>query len=113
MKARALARFVRCGPRKVRRYAELIQGRSLKEARGILAVQTSPSAKALALVLDSAAANAENNHDMDADDLVVAQASADGGFKMPRMRPRARGRADRYYRRTCHITVVVDDGQDG
>ncbi len=111
MKARALSRFVRCGPRKVRRYADLIRGRELKDARALLAVQSSPSAKALALCLESAVANAENNHGMDSEELTVVEASADGAFKLPRLRPRARGRADRYYRRSCHITVVVDDGQ--
>lgn len=112
MRARALARYVRCGPRKVMRYADLIRGKSLAEARAVLAVQSSPAAKSLALCLESAVANAENNHNMDAKDLAVAAATVDGAFKMPRLRPRARGRADRYYKRTCHITVVVSDGQD-
>jgi large subunit ribosomal protein L22 len=112
MKATAIARYVRCGARKVRPYAALIRGKNLREARAALAVQSSPSAKVLSLCLESAVANAENNHGMDADDLKVAVVMVDGAFKMPRLRPRARGRADRYYKFTCHITVSVSDGQD-
>jgi large subunit ribosomal protein L22 len=100
---------MRFGPRKVMRYADLIRGKSIEEARAILGVSSSPAAKALALCLNSAVANAENNHDMDTDDLTVRKATVDGGMRMPRLRPRARGRADRYHKRTCHITVVVAD----
>ncbi len=109
MEAKAVAKYVRCGPRKVRRYAELIRGRSVDEARKILSVQASPAAHALKKCMESAVANAENNYAMDAEELQVAVAAADDGLKMPRIRPRARGRADRYMKRTCHITVVVRD----
>lgn len=112
MEARAIARYARFGPRKVKLYADMIRGKSLTEARGLLAVSASPAAKALAACMESAAANAENNHAMDAADLSIGATWVDGAFKMPRMLPRARGRADRYYKRTCHITVVVTDGQD-
>jgi len=111
MDARAIAKYVRCGPRKVMRYADLVRGKALGEARAVLGVQPSPAAKALSLVLESAVANAENNHNMDGDDLTVKTVMIDGSTKMPRLKPRARGRADRYVRRTCHITVVVSDGQ--
>jgi large subunit ribosomal protein L22 len=111
MEARAISRYARFGPRKVMLYADLIRGKELPQARALLAVSSSPAAKALLAVLESAVANAENNHNMDAGDLAVKAAMVDGAFKMPRLRPRARGRADRYYKRTCHITVVVSDGQ--
>lgn len=112
MQARAIAKHVRFGPRKVMRYADLIRGKALGQARATLAVSASPAAKALSLTLESAVANAENNHNMDADELTVQTVMIDGSLKMPRLKPRARGRADRYVRRTCHITVVVSDGEE-
>lgn len=110
MEAKAIAKYVRFGPRKVAKFAALVRGKALPEARAYLGVQASPAAKALSLCLESAVANAENNHNMDADDLAVKTVMVDGGIKMPRMKPRARGRADRYMKRTCHITVIVSDG---
>jgi large subunit ribosomal protein L22 len=111
MEARAIAKHVRFGPRKVMRYADLVRGKALGTARAVLGVAPSPAARALSQVLESAVANAENNHSMDAADLTVKTIMIDGSLKMPRLKPRARGRADRYVRRTCHITVVVSDNQ--
>jgi large subunit ribosomal protein L22 len=112
MEVRSVARFVRCGPQKVRRYAQLIRGRGLAEARAILGVQASPAADVLRKVLNSAAANAENNFDLEPDALSVQTAIADDGVTMPRVRYRARGRVDRIKKRTCHITVVLTDGEE-
>jgi len=112
MEVRAVAKWVRVGPRKVRRFADLVRGKSIGEARAILGVQSSPAAGLLRKTLESAIANAENNHDLDAGDLTVAKAHVDMGFDLPRMLPRARGRADRIHKPTCHITVVVSDGEE-
>ena len=112
MEARAIAKYVRFGPRKVKRYADLVKGKALGLARSYLGVQSSPAAHALSLVLESAVANAENNHNMDGDDLSIKTIMVDGAVKMPRLKPRARGRADRFMRRTCHITVIVTDGAE-
>jgi large subunit ribosomal protein L22 len=112
MQVRAAARYLRRAPRKVRRYAQLIVGKDIKSARAILAVQNSPAARELAKVLNSAAANAETNHDLDVDDLWVEKAYADEALILPRLRPRARGRADRVKKRTCHLTVILTDGED-
>jgi len=112
MEVRSVARFVRCGPRKVRRYAALIRGRALDEARGVLAVQASPAADLLRKTLNSAAANAENNHDLAPDTLSVLSAHVDDALKMPRAQYRARGRVDRLKKRTCHITVILTDGEE-
>ncbi len=109
MEARAVAKFVRVGPRKIRRYLPLIRGRSIDEALSTLAVHAGPSTEPLEKCIQSAAANAENNHGMSADELWISQAVVDEGFRIPRMKPRARGRADRFHRLTCHITVVVSD----
>jgi len=112
MEVRSVARFVRTGPRKVRRYVDLIRGRSLGDARAILSVQSSPAAGLLAKVLNSAAANAENNFGLDAETLTVHAAHADGGLTIPRVRYRARGRVDRIKKPSCHITVVLSDGEE-
>ncbi len=112
MEARAVSKYVRIGPRKVRRYLPLVKGKRIDAAVAVLKAAGSPSTEALIKCIMSAAANAENNHGMDADDLWVKAAYVDMGFSMPRLRPRARGRADRYYRPTSHITVVVSDERD-
>ncbi len=112
MQVRAQARYLRRGPRKVRRYAKLIVGKAVPEARAILAVQSSPACRELSKVLESAVANAENNHGLEADELTVVQAYVDDGLTIPRIKPRARGRADRIRKRTCHVTVVLTDGEE-
>jgi len=112
MDIRCVAKFVRTAPGKVRRYADLIRGQSLTHAKAVLAVQSSPAATALAKVLKSAGANAENNHGLDTDALTVKYAQADDGVTMPRVRYRARGRAERIKRRSCHIVVVLTDGEE-
>jgi large subunit ribosomal protein L22 len=109
MDVRAQAKYLRRGPRKVRRYAELIVGKDIQQARAILSVHTSPACRELHRVLESAIANAENNHNLDAEDLTVRKAYVDGGMSIPRIKPRARGRADRIKKRTCHVTVVLSD----
>ena len=109
MEARAIAKWIHRGPRKVRRFIELIRGRSADEARAILGAQVSPAAADVLSCLDSAVANGENNHGMDPDDMIVLTAVVDEGPRMRRLRPRARGRADIQRRPTCHITVVVSD----
>ena len=112
MEARATSKFVRVGPRKVRRYLPLVRGKSIDAAQAALKNAGSPSTEALSKCIAAAAANAENNHGMAADELWVKEAIVDMGFRMPRLKPRARGRADRFYRPTSHITVVVSDEFD-
>jgi len=112
MEVTAKARYLRRGPRKVRRYADLVKGKPVDEARAILAVYSSPAVRELMKVINSAAANGENNFSLDPEDLFIRQILVDEGLRMPRVRPRARGRADRYHKRTCHVTVVLSDGMD-
>lgn len=112
MEVKAVSKWVRTGPRKVRRFVDLIRGKSIQDARAILRVQSSPAAGVVLKTLDSAVANAENNHDLDAEDLTIARTFVDGGFGIPRMLPRARGRADRIRKPTCHVTVVLKDQGD-
>ena len=104
---RATAKFVRTAPRKAQLVAEQIRGRSVPEARTILAFMTRDAARDVARVLMSAVANAEANHGLDGDDLYVATATVGAGPTLKRWRARARGRVGRIKKRTCHITVTL------
>jgi large subunit ribosomal protein L22 len=104
---RAVAKWVRISPRKARLVIEHIRGRSVPEARTVLAFTTRAAAREIEKVLSSAVANAEANHNLDGDELVVSAAYVDEGPVMKRWRPRARGRAARIRKPTCHITVKL------
>jgi large subunit ribosomal protein L22 len=108
----ATAKYVRVSPRKAGDVARLIRGKKVSEARAILSLTPRAAAKLVSKVLDSAVANAENNHDLDADDLYVTQAYVNGGPTLKRFRPRAMGRASRIRKRTSHITVCVDEKKE-
>ena len=105
--ARSTARYVRVTPQKARRIVDLIRGLPAAEAQTILRFAPQAASEPVGKVLDSAIANAEHNHDLDRDSLVVTQAYVDEGPTMKRFRPRAQGRAYRIRKRTSHITVVV------
>jgi large subunit ribosomal protein L22 len=104
---RAVARWVRMSPRKARLVTEHIRGRSVPEARTVLAFTPRAAAREIEKVLRSAVANAEANHNLEGDQLVVSAAYVDEGPVMKRWRARARGRAVRVRKPTCHITVVL------
>lgn len=107
MEARAIARYLRVSPFKARQVADLIRGKDVDEAVGILRYTNKKSAPMISKVLKSAIANAEHNYDMDTDALYVSEIYIDEGPIIKRMRPRAYGRADVRRHRTSHITVVV------
>lgn len=107
MQARAVARYVRISPRKARQVTNLIKGKSLSEALAVLQFTPKRASRIVEKVVRSAAANAENNHDMNTDALYVVNSYVDEGPTMRRYIPRARGRADRIRKRTSHITVVL------
>ena len=104
---RARASYVRTSAYKAREVLDLIRGRSCAEARDILAFSERDAARPIGKVLDSAVANAEHNDGLDDDELYVSACYADEGPTLKRWRPRARGRATRIRKRTCHITVIV------
>jgi large subunit ribosomal protein L22 len=104
---RAQAKWVRMSPRKGRVVAEHIRGRSVPEARAVLAFTPRAAAREIEKVLASAVANAEANHGLSGDDLVVHAAVVDEGPTMKRWRARARGRVARIKKRTCHITLTL------
>jgi large subunit ribosomal protein L22 len=105
----ATAKYVRVSPRKAGDVARLIRGKRVEEAKAILMLSPRAAAKLVGKVLDSAVANAENNENMDSDELYVAEAYVNGGPTIKRFRPRAMGRASRIRKRTSHITVCVDE----
>jgi large subunit ribosomal protein L22 len=106
----AVAKFVRVSPRKARLVADHIRGRSVPEARSILAFTPRAAAREVEKVLRSAVANAESNPNLhwNGDELYVSAVFVDDGPTIKRWRARARGRVNRILKRTCHITVKVD-----
>jgi large subunit ribosomal protein L22 len=104
---RAQAKWVRMSARKARIVLDHIRGRTVPEARTILAFTQRAAATDIEKVLRSAVANAEANHGLDGDDLVVAAAYADEGPTLKRWKPRARGRVNWIRKRTCHVTLVL------
>jgi large subunit ribosomal protein L22 len=107
MQTQAVLKFARMSPTKVRLVADQIRGVHVEEALNILTFSKKAAARLIKKVLDSAIANAENNEGWDVDELKVATIYVDEGPMFKRMRPRARGQADRILKRTSHITVKV------
>jgi large subunit ribosomal protein L22 len=112
MRVRAQAKWVRTSARKARVVLEHIRGRSVPEARTILAFTQRAAATDIEKVLRSAVANAEANHGLDGDELVVEAAYADEGPTLKRWKPRARGRVNRIRKRTCHVTLVLVEQEE-
>ena len=104
----ATARYIRMSPRKVKVVIDMIRGKSAKEAAAILTYTPKAACEPVLKVLNSAIANAENNLDMNRDDLFVAEAYANQGPTLKRYRARARGSASPIRKRTSHITVILD-----
>ena len=111
-RVRAQAKWVRMSARKARLVLDHIRGRTVPEARTILAFTTRAAARDIEKVLRSAVANAEANNGLDGDDLVVEQAYADEGPTLKRWKPRARGRVNRIRKRTCHVTLVLAEAPE-
>ena len=109
MEAKAHAKYIRISPRKVKIVCDLIRGQDTKMAKAILSQTPNASAEVLLKVLSSAIANAENNHNMDPDNLYVSETYANPGPILKRIRPVSKGRAHRINKRTSHITVVLSE----
>ena len=106
--ALAQARYVRMTPMKCRRVIDLVRGMPLEQALDVLRFDVHAASDPIYKVLHSAAANAENNKNLDRSRLFVSQAYVDEGPTLKRFRPRAQGRAFRIRKRTSHITIVVE-----
>ncbi len=110
--AKASARYVRMSPRKVRQVVDLIRNKDIGEALAILQLTPRASSQVIEKLVKSAVANGENNFDMDPDSLYIAECYVDQGPTLKRIRPRARGMADRIAKRTSHITVVLKEKEE-
>lgn len=113
MEAKAVARQVRIAPRKARLVIDLIRGKEVGEAIGILKNTNKAASPIIEKVIMSAVANAEHNYEMEPEDLYISEAYVDEGITLKRFRPRAMGRATRINKRTSHITVVVKEKKEG
>ena len=108
MKVRAIARYVGISSKKLHLVASEVRGKRVDEALALLGFYTTPSARAIAKVVKSAAANAENNNQVPVSDLKIVGLYIDQAASLRRFRAQARGRANPILRRTSHITAVVD-----
>jgi len=113
VEAKAISKFVRISPRKVRLVVDLVRGKKVNEALAILKYTPKGASEAVTKVVKSAAANAENNLQMNRDELFVTACYVDQGPTLKRMSPRAMGRADVIRKRSSHITIVVGDKKEG
>jgi large subunit ribosomal protein L22 len=111
MEVQAKLRGARISAQKARLVADQVRGKPVDEALNLLEFSTKKAAHLVRKVLNSAIANAENNEGADVDDLRVSTVFVDEGLTMKRMRARAKGRGDRIFKRTCHITVKVADSE--
>lgn len=111
MRPKAVAKFIRISPDKVRIVLDVIRGQKVNDALAILANTPKAASEVLIKVVGSAAANAENNLNMSRNDLFIAECFADQGPTLKRIQPRAKGRAYRIDKRTSHITVILDTVQ--
>ena len=107
--SKAIAKYVRIAPRKLRIVINLIRGKSVQEAFAILKYTPKVGSEVIEKVLRSAVANAEHNYDMNVDNLVVSSACVDQGPTMKRIHPRSRGQAFKILKRSSHVTVAVGE----
>ena len=111
MEVTAKLKYARISPQKCRLVADVVRGKPVGNALATLRFMPKKGAEIVLKVLESAIANAENNEGADVDELKVSTVFVDEGMTMKRLRPRAKGRADRILKRSCHITVKVADGE--
>jgi len=107
MEVRAVAKYMRVSPQKVRMLVDAVKGKPVETGLTSLKFMPQKSARIVEKVLRSAVANADQNPDIDVDSLVIRNITVDGGPMLKRWRPRARGRATRILKRTAHITVTL------
>jgi len=111
MEVTAKLRYARISPQKVRLVADQVRGMPVENALEVLSFSQKKAARIVKKILDSAIANAEHNEGADIDELSVSKVMVDQAPVMKRIRPRAKGRANRILKRTSHITLAVSDGE--
>ena len=109
MEVSAKLKGAQISAQKVRLVADQVRGRHVDEALDVLEFSPKKASRLIKKLLDSAIANAENNEGADVDELVISSVFVDEGRTMKRLRPRAKGRADRIFKRSCHITLMVSN----
>jgi len=112
LEAKAIEKFIRISPRKLRYVADVVRNKSVEQAVDILTFTPKKAASILKKAVESAAANAAENHDMEEEGLFISRIMVNEGPILKRFRPRARGRATRIRKRTSHLKVVVSDGKE-
>lgn len=112
MKVTATTKYIRISPRKVRLVVDTVRGKPVSQALAMLSMMPQSAAKAVGKTVRSAAANAENNYTLDAEDLFIEQITADEGPTLKRFRPRAHGRVSPLLKRSTNITVVLEEKED-
>ena len=109
MEVSAKLKGAQISAQKARLVADQVRGRYVDEALDVLEFSPKKASRLVKKLLDSAIANAENNEGADVDELVISSVFVDEGRTMKRLRPRAKGRADRIFKRSCHITLMVSN----
>ena len=112
MEVTASAKRVRCSPRKARLVVDAVRGKRVNEGIAITRFLPNKTAEDVEKLLKSVAANAENNYDLDPEDLWIKAIYADDGPSYKRYKPKARGRVGRIIKRTCSITVIAEDREE-
>ncbi|MEJ2657751.1 MAG: 50S ribosomal protein L22 [Desulfobacterales bacterium] len=110
MEVRAVAKYVRISPQKVRKLIDAVKGKPVEEGLDLLKFMPQKAASIVEKAIRSAVANADQHPDMDVDSLVIQNITADQGPTLKRFRARARGRGTRILKRTSHITVILSEG---
>lgn len=109
---RASSRYVRVAPRKARLIADQVRGLHIEQARALLEFSPRGAAQDIRKLIESAASNAENNHDLVADEMRISEITVDEGPTLKRFRPRAQGRAAPIHKRTSHIAVALSPEEE-
>ncbi len=109
MQVRAVTKFVKISPRKVRLVVDVVRGKPVQQALDVLKLMPQRSATVVYKTVKSAASNAENNYNLDITDLVITRITADDGPRRKTYKPKARGRAGPVLHRMSHVSVVVED----
>ncbi len=110
MESKAVAKYVRISPRKVRLIMDQVKGKKVEDALNLLAFSPQNGAFILRKVINSAVANAEENYQLEVDNLYIKTLFANEGPTLKRFRPRAMGRATSIRKRSCHLTVILEEG---
>lgn len=109
MEVKAVEKFIRISPKKARLVADVVRGKNAKQSLTMLKFMPKKAAGIIYKALKSAVANAENNSNLNGDNLVISKITVDGGPSLKRFRPRSKGMASHILKRTSHVTVVVSD----